>query len=117
MSISEKDDRRKYSRVIFATKIEIHLLDESGQNARFDAHSKDLSQKGVFAKTDKRPALDTICRVNIYLSGGIDDIKLEIQGRIVRHTDAGFGVEFESMDLDTFTHLKNVVLYNSEDSD
>lgn len=117
MSISDKDDRRKYSRVIFATKIEIHMLDESGQNVQFEAHSKDLSQKGVFAKTDKRPSLDTMCRVNIYLSGGIDDLKLEIQGRIVRHTDAGFGVEFESMDLDTFTHLKNLVLYNSEDSD
>jgi hypothetical protein len=117
LSISDKDDRRKYSRVIFATKIEIHMIDASDQNVQFEAHSKDLSQKGVFAKTDKRPSLDTMCRVNIYLSGGIDDLKLEIQGRIVRHTDAGFGVEFESMDLDTFTHLKNLVLYNSEDSD
>jgi hypothetical protein len=55
--------------------------------------------------------------VNIYLSGGIDDLKLEIQGRIVRHTDAGFGVEFESMDLETYTHLKTLVLYNIEGSD
>jgi len=117
LSISDKDDRRKYSRVIFTTKIEIHMIDESGQNVQFAAHSKDLSQRGVFVKTDKRPSLDTACRVNVYLSGGIDDLKLEIQGRIVRHTDSGFGVEFESMDVDTYTHLKTLVLYNIEGSD
>jgi len=71
----------------------------------------------VFVKTDRRPALDTVCRVNVYLSGGIQDLMLEIQGRIVRHTDAGFGVEFESMDVDTYTHLKTLILYNIEGSD
>ena len=117
MSISDKSDRRKFSRVVFTTKIEIHMLDESGQNVKLAANSKDLSQRGVFVKTDKRPALDTACRVNVYLTGGIDDLRLEIQGRIVRHTDAGFGVEFESMDVDTYTHLKTLVLYNIEGSD
>ncbi|HAR34304.1 MAG TPA: PilZ domain-containing protein [Desulfobacter sp.] len=117
MSISDKNDRRKHSRVIFTTKIEIHMLDESGQNVKLAANSKDLSQRGVFVKTNTQPSLDTPCRVNIYLSGGIDDLKLEIQGRIVRHTDAGFGVEFESMDLETYTHLKTLVLYNIEGSD
>ena len=117
MSISNKDDRRKYSRVVFTTRIEIYMLDESGQNVRFTSNSKDLSQRGVFVNTDKRPSLDTPCRVNVYLSGGIDDLKLEIQGRIVRHTDAGFGVEFESMEVETYTHLKTLVLYNIESSD
>lgn len=117
MSISDKNDRRKHSRVIFTTKIEIHMLDESGQNVKLAANSKDLSQRGVFVKTNTQPSLDTPCRVNIYLSGGIDDLKLEIQGRIVRHTDAGFGVEFQSMDLETYTHLKTLVLYNIEGSD
>lgn len=117
MSISDKDDRRKYSRVVFTTKIEIHMLDESGQNVQFVANSKDLSQRGLFVKTDKRPMLDTACRVTVYLSRGIDDLKLEIQGRIVRYTDAGFGIEFESMDVDTYTHLKMLVLYNIEGND
>ncbi len=93
------------------------MLDESGQNVNLAANSKDLSQRGLFVKTDKRPILDTACRVTVYLSRGIDDLKLKIQGRIVRHTDTGFGVEFESMDVETYTHLKTLVLYNIEDSD
>lgn len=117
MGISDKDDRRKYSRVDFITKIEIHMLDESGQEIQLSANSKDLSQRGVFVKTDKRPVLDTTCRVSVYLSGGIEDLRLDIQGRIVRHTDAGFGVAFESMDVDTYTHLKTLVLYNTKNSD
>lgn len=117
MSISDKDDRRKHSRVVFTTKIEIHMFDESGQKVKLAANSKDLSQRGVFVKTNTRPTLDTQCRVNVYLSGGIDDLKLEIQGRIVRHTDTGFGVEFESMDVETYTHLKTLVLYNIEGRD
>lgn len=117
MGISDKNDRRKYSRVDFTTKIEIHMLDESGQKVTLAANSKDLSQRGVFVKTDKRPVLDTACQVNVYLSGGIEDLRLEIQGRIVRHTDAGFAVTFESMDIDTYTHLKTLVLYNIEGSD
>lgn len=115
LNISDKDDRRKFSRVTFTTKIVIHIPDESGQNVQFEAHSKDLSQKGVFVKTDERPPLDTACRVNVYLSGGIDDLKLEIQGRIVRHTQTGFAVEFKSMDVDTYTHLKTLILYNIEE--
>lgn len=117
LSISDKDDRRNYSRVVFTTKIEIHMLDESRQKVQFVAKSKDLSQRGLFVKTHKRPSLDTTCQVTVYLSRGIDDLKLDIQGRIVRHTDAGFGVEFESMDVDTYTHLKTLVLYNIEGND
>ena len=93
------------------------MLDESGQDVQLAANSKDLSQRGVFVKTDKRPALDTMCRVNVYLAGGIHDLRLEIQGRIVRHTDAGFGVTFESMDVDTYTHLKTLILYNIDGSE
>ncbi len=93
------------------------MLEESGQETQLSANSKDLSQRGVFVKTDKRPILDTTCRVSVYLAGGIEDLKLDIQGRIVRHTDAGFGVAFESMDVDTYTHLKTLVLYNTKNSD
>lgn len=110
----KKDEKRKYSRVGFATKIEIRMNDETGQAILLEANSKDLSQRGVFVKTGKRYPIGTECLVNIYLSGGIDDLKLDIHGRIVRHTDIGFGVEFESMDVNTYTHLKTLILYNSE---
>ncbi len=116
MDFSTKDDRRKHSRVGFTTRIEIVVLDAGGGQVILEASSKDLSQKGVFVETDQQFTKGTSCEVNIYLTGGIDDIKLEIQGAVVRQTDIGIGVVFESMDVDTYTHLKNIVLYNSGDT-
>lgn len=114
MDNPNKDDRRKQPRVGFTTRIEIILKAEE-KEVILTASSKDLSINGVFAQADRTFPLDTRCLVNIFLSGGIEDIKLEIQGRIVRQTDAGVGISFESMDIDTYTHLKNIVRYNSGD--
>ncbi|MCG8634508.1 MAG: PilZ domain-containing protein [Desulfobacterales bacterium] len=114
MGISNKDDRREHSRVGFTTRIEI-ILKADGKQVNLDANSKDLSLKGIFVETGEQFPLKTHCEVNIYLSGGVDDIKLEILGCIVRQTEAGIGIVFESMDVDTYTHLKNIVRYNSGD--
>ena len=112
MDASYKDDRRKHSRVGFTTKIEI-ILNHQGQQVILEAGSKDLSLKGIFGHTDQQFTIDSPCSVNVYLTGGVDEIKLAIEGRIVRQTESGIGIVFESMDVDTYTHLKNIVLYNS----
>lgn len=114
MGVPKKDERRKHSRVGFATRIDVRVA--SGQNTiSLKANSRDLSLKGIFVKTRERFPLETGCKVDIYLTGGVEEIKLEIQGRTVRQTDDGIGIVFESMDVDTYTHLKNIVYYNSGD--
>ena len=115
MDAANKDDRRKYARVGFVTRVEI-ILDAWGKQTVLDAASKDLSQKGVFAETTQTFPLDTPCEVNIYLSGGLNELSLEILGRVVRQTDTGVGIVFESMDVDVYTHLKNIVRYNRDDN-
>lgn len=114
MVILHDDDRRKHSRVGFTTEIEI-ILKANGKEVILKASSKDLSMKGIFVRTDQRFEMGTTCSVSIYLTGGIEEIKLQIQGSIVRETDTGIGVVFESMEVDTYTHLKNIVQYNSVD--
>ncbi|MCG8620085.1 MAG: PilZ domain-containing protein [Desulfobacterales bacterium] len=114
MDNPSKDDRRKQPRVGFTTRIEI-ILTADGKEVILDASSKDLSINGVFAQTKQTFPLDTRCVANIYLSGGVEDLRLEIQGCIVRQTDTGVGIRFESMDVDTFGHLRNIVRYNSDD--
>ena len=109
-----KDDRRKQPRVGFTTRIEI-ILTAEGKEVILDASSKDLSINGVFAQTDQEFPLDTRCVANIYLNGGIEEVKLEIKGCIVRQTGSGVGIRFESMDVDTLPHLRNIVRYNSGD--
>ena len=40
-----------------------------------------------------------------------------MKGTIIRQTLDGIGIAFDSMDVDTYSHLKNIVRYNRmEDS-
>lgn len=112
---SDQNDRRNHSRVEFACEIKI-LLQQGGQQVILEGSSKDLSQRGLFVRTRKRFPSDTACEVRIYLTGGVDPIELIIQGTLVRQTDSGMGIEFNSMDVETYRHIKNIVLYNSSNS-
>jgi c-di-GMP-binding flagellar brake protein YcgR len=116
MAVLDKGDRRKFTRVGFATQIEIDL--KTSDQAKLEGNSKDLSLKGIFVVTDRQFARGTGCFVKIYLTGGLEKIELVIQGTIVRQTDAGIGILFNSMDVETYSHLKNIVHYNrADDSD
>ncbi len=110
MAVLNNDNRRKHSRVGFATEIKIEL--KTKDKVKLEGSSKDLSLKGIFVSTDKRFARGTLCFVKIYLTGGIEKIELLIEGTIVRQTDTGIGIIFNSMDIDTYSHLKNIVVYN-----
>ncbi len=113
MDVSNNDDRRKYSRVGFATEIKIVL--KTKDQLVLEGNSKDLSRKGLFVTTDQRFEPGTLCSVKIYLTGGVEKIELSIDGTIVRQTDTGIGIVFDSMDVDTYSHLKNIVHYNRVD--
>ncbi|MCF6247315.1 MAG: PilZ domain-containing protein [Desulfobacula sp.] len=114
MTNAINDERRKYSRVTFATEILIHLEAE-GKIVKVQGNSRDLSLKGLFIGTDEVFSTGTKCEIRICLTGGIDKIELQINGRVVRVSKNGMGIVFDSMDVDSYSHLKNIVQYNSTD--
>lgn len=116
MTASNNHEKRKHSRVGFATDIEILL--QSGEKAvTLKGSSKDLSLRGMFAGSGSGERFEpgTQCGVSIFLTGGIEKIELRMKGTVVRSSDRGMGIEFDSMDVDTYSHLKNIVYYNSGD--
>ena len=108
------DEKRKHPRVGFATRILVNLSTD-GRQIELEGSSKDLSMRGIFINTNQQFAEGTPCSVKVYLSSGLEEVELLIQGTLVRQTDKGFGVGFDSMDVDTYSHLKNIVMYNSAD--
>ena len=114
MVVSNDNERRKHSRVGFTTAIKIQL-EADGEKNDLDGSSKDLSLKGIFISTDNKFSPGTKCSIKICLTGGIDEIELQIEGTVVRESNIGMGIEFDSMDVDTYSHLKNIVYYNSID--
>lgn len=109
-----EEDRRKHSRVGFTTAIQVTF--ETGENP-FDVtgNSRDLSLKGLFVRTKTKFPCGVKCSIKAYLTGGVDKIELLMKGTIVRITDTGMGIVFDSMDVDTYSHLKNIVSYNCMD--
>ena len=112
MGITNSEDRRKYARVEFSTRI---VLIADNQRIEAQGSSKDISLKGVFVSTDKSLPPGTDCDVKIFLTGGGENVELSMKAKVVRDIDPGLGIYFESMDIDTYTHLKNIMLYNSEE--
>ena len=107
------NEKRKSVRVGFETRITLRTHDSE---ISLQGSSRDLGLKGIFVKTGEDIAVGTPCQSEITLSG-VSEIDLLIQGTVARRTPSGLGIAFDSMDLDTYAHLKNIIRYNSENPD
>ena len=114
MSMSKKEDKRRCPRVDFKTRL---ILTAEGTEIVAEGSSRDLSQKGVFIYTDEKLSPGTLCKVRVFLSGGGDPVELSMDAKVARVDSTGMGILFVAMDLDSYTHVKNIVRYNSEDGD
>lgn len=114
MEHSNQDERRRYTRVGFTTRI---LLKATGIKIETTGSTRDLSLKGVYVSTDRQISLGTECTVTVQLSGGIEAINLSMKARVARVEKDGLGLSFESMDLESYTHLKNLLMYNIDKDD
>lgn len=116
MTDSDGSDRRKGVRVRFDTGVSLTI--ESGSRVISAAGDiKDISLRGLFVRTEETLEPDTGCEIRIELSGTEIPIVLEMKGKVVRVSEGGVGIHFDTMDLETFMHLKNVVRYNAPESD
>ncbi|MBW1677129.1 MAG: PilZ domain-containing protein [Deltaproteobacteria bacterium] len=106
------EERRKKTRVYFKTQVTLKT-DKSEIVA--EANSKDISIKGMFVSTGKRIPVGTPCDVEILLTGTSTRLALSIKGVITRQDASGLGLAFDSMDIDSYFHLKNIVMYNASD--
>jgi PilZ domain len=114
VSQQKESDKRRKPRVHYETDIRIKL---DKFEIRTLGSSMDLSLNGIFVKTDEDIPVETECMVEISLSGTTENLQLTMQGTVVRKGSSGIGISFNSMDIDSYTHLKNVVRYNSENPD
>ncbi len=104
------ENKRKKIRVDFNTTI---ILRTEKSEIHINGSSKDISVNGIFIDTKEAITVGSKCDLEIILSGTIEPIHLNVSGEVVRKQDYGIAVIFNSMDLDSYTHLKNIVKYNS----
>lgn len=110
--MSIKQDRRQFTRVTIA--IEAIIVPVEDGERMISGLTTDLSMKGIYIVCEDKLPSGTRCHVTLVPSGEEKHFRIEVNARVVRVVDDGMGIEFvEIMGLESYEHLRNIVMYNS----
>jgi hypothetical protein len=101
-----EQDRRQDSRINFNGKVRITAQENSFQA---EADAKDISLKGIYLVSSEKLPIESLCSLDITLTGESIIMKFTIFGRVCRHDDRGMGIAFLDMEEDTFLHIKTLL--------
>jgi len=107
-------EKRTHERVPFTARVSVFF---KGKRIDSDADTRNISLKGMFVHTDERPGTGAHCGLELALTGASSELTLHIDGRVVREDDNGIGIVFNTIDLDSYYHLKNILRYNASNPD
>jgi hypothetical protein len=107
-------EKREFIRVPFNTTVEVRVRDRVIRSHE----GIDISMGGVGLSThDPIPPADAPCRVTINLGGSENPIHIYVEGTIVRSEGGSLAVKFIDLDLDSYQHLRQLVVNNADDPD
>ncbi len=101
-------ERRGRTRAVYHGRAEIWL---EGARLR-EVVLRDISINGLFAETEEKVKIGQPCEVVILL-GPSEDQTVRIEGQVSRLETSGFAINFKGIDPGSYTHLRNIVLYNA----
>jgi hypothetical protein len=102
-------DRREFTRV--RAHVEAQVSSDSPVLIAGDA--RDISLNGVYVLCKERLPTGTPCRVFLFLGDPQEQLVIRANGKIARADETGMGIELTGIPVDSFDHLRNLVLYNS----
>jgi hypothetical protein len=112
-SMDATSENREFTRSDTGNRCEIRMASEPV----IEGQVYDVSMNGVRVHCGKRLPVGATCDVTLLLDGGNDRIRIPVQGRVVRADDAGAAIAFTTVDRDGLEHLRNLILYNSTDTE
>ena len=82
----------------------------------WSGNTLDISMNGLrVATTETVPPEGTFCEVEIVLAEAPDPVIIETRGAIVRSAAGTLAVHFTELDIDSYQHLRQLILNNAED--
>ena len=103
---------RQFSRVNFRVAVTVVAA-----GRRFSSEVENLSMSGMFMITAEQLQLGEPVEISILLNDTSPKIQVSVTGKVSRIAQNCIGFTFEKIDLDSYTHLKNIVSYNIDDAD
>jgi hypothetical protein len=102
-------EKRKRTRVPAHFKVSVWLGVKE-----IKAETQNISLTGILCNPDARFHQGENCRVVLTLN---KDIKISLEGRILRASPEETVISFLSMDTESFFHLKKILQFNAENAD
>ena len=112
--MSKYKEQRHFSRIPFDA--EVRICDPQDGSCHV-AQLLDISLKGALTTQPKIPTaeINKTYRLELLLTATGSDIKLQMEASIVHMENGRIGFQYQSMDLDTATHLHRLVELNLGD--
>ena len=107
--MAKMKERRKRTRIPISFEI---FIETAGQ--KIQVETKNISLTGISCANHESFTVNQPCTIHLDLN---ENVHLVIQGKILRADRKEAIISFQSMDEDTFYHLKRIVQYNSGDPD
>ena len=98
-------ERRVCTRINVRLEVEYTICDM----IQLTGATRDISLKGLYMLTDRRPEVGTECVVVLLLAGPRSRLRVKVDGRVARHGPDGIGIEFNDMLMESYLHLRNLV--------
>lgn len=110
--VNWKDDKRGFIRVPFNTEVEVLAQGRAIRSRK----GIDISMSGLRLSTgDAVPAEGSPCEVTIILEALENRVLVKAGGKVIRSEPGSLAVEFTELDLDSYCHLRQVILYNTDE--
>ena len=107
---SEEPERRRFTRIALACRVRI-----TSANGIWWGELIDVSLKGLLVRVAAGwpGRAGDHCTVQLQLDEG--ETVIQMEGRVIHHAGERIGFGWESIDLDSFSHLKRLLQLNLED--
>jgi hypothetical protein len=111
---NELNDRRSFLRIPFKTEVTI----ETGGILIRSESEINVSMSGLSMPfTGPAPEPGMSCSAAIILKAFENRVAIEAKGKIIRSDGGSLAVEFTELDIDSYNHLRQLILNNSEDTE
>jgi hypothetical protein len=100
-------EKRKNTRVVFEVGALIKY-----KRKTIECKVANLSLNGVLLKAKADIPEKAEIKIDILMEGTTSKLIVNLKGIVIRTGASEIAVEFKSIDLDSFVHLRNVVSYN-----
>jgi c-di-GMP-binding flagellar brake protein YcgR len=105
------EHRREFTRI----PIRIWATFSDGGAKPLTTRVTSLSLKGCHASASLPLAAGGRYQVTLFSQDDAEALHISVKARIVRSDDEGMGVEFMEMPIESYEHLRNLVLLNAPD--